>query len=146
MRHTSARWIRTAALLPVLLCAVFASVAAQAQAPVQARTAEPPSCRTVRFSDIGWTDVTSTTALGTELLRMLGYTPTITVLSVPVTVTSMKNRDIDAFLGNWQPMQEADRAKYLADGSVVEIGANLQGAKYTLAVPAYTYGAGLHDF
>jgi len=132
------RWVKLAAALSFALCASFAAAAP----PVP----EPPSCQTVRLSDVGWTDVTSTTALTSELLRMLGYTPTITVLSVPVTFTSMQNKDIDAFLGNWQPMQEADRAKYLADGSVVEIGANLQGAKYTLAVPAYTYAAGLHDF
>src|SRR6202022_2804854 len=35
---------------------------------------------------------------------------------------------------------------YDADGSVVVIGPNLLGAKYTLAVPAYAYDAGLKDF
>ncbi|MFI4891187.1 MAG: choline ABC transporter permease subunit [Steroidobacterales bacterium] len=136
--NAGARWSGFPALLAALLCAAFATLPAQAQ--------EPPACQTVRFSDIGWTDVTSTTALVTEALRMLGYNPTITVLSVPVTFTSMKNRDIDAFLGDWQPMQEADRAPYIADGSVVEIGVNLLGAKYTLAVPAYVAAAGLRDF
>src|SRR5450631_3120523 len=96
-----ARWMKIPTLLAVLVCTAFASLAARAQ--------DPPLCQIVRFSDVGWTDVTSTTALGTELLRMLGYNPTITVLSVPVTFTSMRNRDIDVFLGNWQPMQTADR-------------------------------------
>ncbi len=50
------------------------------------------------------------------------------------------------FLGNWMPAQTADRAPYDADGSVVVIRPNLQGAKYTLAVPAYSYAAGLKDF
>jgi glycine betaine/proline transport system substrate-binding protein len=50
------------------------------------------------------------------------------------------------FLGNWMPTQEADRSRYVADGSVVIVGANLTGAKYTLAVPAYTYAEGLKDF
>jgi glycine betaine/proline transport system substrate-binding protein len=108
--------------------------------------AEPAGCRTVRFSDVGWTDVTATTALTAQLLHTIGYTPTITVLSVPVTFASMQNKDVDVFLGNWMPAQEADRAPYLADGSVVVVGANLEGAKYTLAVPAYTYAAGLRDF
>ena len=71
---------------------------------------DPPSCHTVRFSDVGWTDVTSTTALTAQLLRDIGYTPTVTVLSVPVTFASLKNNDIDVFLGNWMPAQEADRA------------------------------------
>jgi glycine betaine/proline transport system substrate-binding protein len=109
-------------------------------------TADPGTCRTVRFSDVGWTDVTATTALASELLRSLGYSPQVTVLSVPVTFASLQNKDIDVFLGNWMPAQEADRAKYIADGSIVELGPNLTGAKYTLAVPAYAYAAGLHDF
>jgi glycine betaine/proline transport system substrate-binding protein len=100
----------------------------------------------VRFADVGWTDVTATTALAGELLRSIGYSPAITVLSVPVTFASMQNRDIDVFLGNWMPSQQADRARYVEEGSVVVLGANLTGAKYTLAVPAYTYAAGLKDF
>jgi glycine betaine/proline transport system substrate-binding protein len=99
----------------------------------------------VRLSDIGWTDVTSTTAIFSALLQQLGYQPKITVLAVPVTFAAMKNRDIDVFLGNWMQAQSADRKPFEADGSVEVIGANLQGAKYTLAVPAYTYAAGLHD-
>jgi len=109
-------------------------------------SAEPANCQSVRFSDVGWTDVTATTALVAQLLRSIGYTPTVTVLSVPVTFASLQNKDIDAFLGNWMPAQEADLKPYLADGSVVVIGPNLLGAKYTLAVPAYTYDAGLKDF
>ena len=107
---------------------------------------DPPSCQTVRFSDVGWTDVTSTTALIAQLLRSIGYSPTVTVLSVPVTFASLQNNDLDVFLGNWMPAQAGDRGHYVEDGSVVVIGANLTGAKYTLAVPAYTYAAGLKDF
>jgi len=130
---------RMAALVLPLLAS--AAAAAPTLAP-----ADPPSCETVRFADVGWTDVTSTTALASELLRGIGYQPQTTVLSVPVTFASMQNKDIDVFLGNWMPTQEADRAKYIAEGSVVELDANLTGAKYTLAVPAYTYEAGLRDF
>jgi glycine betaine/proline transport system substrate-binding protein len=108
--------------------------------------AEPATCRAVRLSDIGWTDVTSTTALFGALVRQLGYTPQVTVLSLPVTYAAMKNRDIDVFLGNWMPTQEADRKPYVADGSVQVVGPNLTGARYTLAVPEYTYASGLHDF
>ncbi len=100
----------------------------------------------MRLSDIGWTDVTSTTALFGALLTRLGYQPEITVLSLPVTYASMKNKDIDVFLGNWMPSQQGDRKAYVADGSVEVIGPNLTGAKYTLAVPAYTYDAGLKSF
>ena len=121
-------------------------MAGSAHAEALSGSGEPASCQAVRFSDVGWTDVTATTALTAQLLRSIGYSPTITVLSVPVTFASLQNKDIDVFLGNWMPAQEADRARYLNDGSLVVIGANLQGAKYSLAVPAYTHAAGLKDF
>src|ERR1700680_3093940 len=108
---------------------------------------DPASCKTVRFSDVGWTDITATTAIANEIFKGLGYTPKITVLSVPVTYASMKNKDIDVFLGNWQPSMENDRKPYVDDKSVLVTGANLPvGAKYTLAVPQYTYDKGLKDF
>jgi glycine betaine/proline transport system substrate-binding protein len=104
------------------------------------------ACRAIRLADIGWTDTTATTALFGRLARELGYAPAITVLSLPVTYASLKNRDLDVFLGNWMPSQEADRRPYVEDHSVDVIGANLEGAKYTLAVPDYSYEAGLQDF
>jgi glycine betaine/proline transport system substrate-binding protein len=108
---------------------------------------DPETCKTVKFSDVGWTDITSTTAIASEILTALGYTPKVTVLSVPVTYTSMKNKDIDVFLGNWEPSMENDRKPYVDDKSVVVIGANLpEGAKYTLAVPKYTFDKGLKSF
>jgi glycine betaine/proline transport system substrate-binding protein len=121
----------------------YAAVAAASPSPTELDGA---ACRTVRLSDIGWTDVTTTTALFSVLLRDLGYAPQVTVLSVPVTFASMKNKDIDVFLGNWMPAEEGDRKTYVAEGSVEVIGPNLTGAKYTLAVPAYSYEAGLKSF
>ena len=129
------------ALGAALACATLALASASALA------ADPAACKTVRFSDVGWTDITSTTAIAGEILKGLGYDPKVTVLSVPVTYASMKNKDIDVFLGNWEPSMENDRKPYIEDKSVVDIGANLPtGAKYTLAVPQYTYDKGLKDF
>lgn len=108
--------------------------------------AEPDSCKMVRFSDVGWTDITATTATTSAILKGLGYAPTTTVLSVPVTYTSMHNKQIDVFLGNWMPTMEADRKPYLDDKSVDLVGVNLEGAKYTLAVPDYTFQDGLKTF
>jgi len=104
------------------------------------------SCKTVRFSDVGWTDITATTAATSVVLKALGYEPDVKVLSVPVTYASMKNNDIDVFLGNWMPTMEGDIKPYRDDGSVETLGANLEGAKYTLAVPKYTFDAGLKSF
>ena len=111
-----------------------------------AAAAEPASCRVVRFSDVGWADVTASTAVASQVLSRLGYEPRITVLSVPVTFASMKNKDIDAFLGNWMPAQGADRRPYDADGSISVVRPLLEGAKYTLATLDYSYDAGLKDF
>jgi glycine betaine/proline transport system substrate-binding protein len=134
-RSSSARRLLAGALAALVLLP-FAATAAT----------EPASCRIVRFSDIGWTDVTATTGLASHLVRLLGYEPKVTVLSVPVTFASIKNGDIDVFLGNWMPAQAADLRPYQDDGSVEVVGANLEGAKYTLAVPAYLHEAGLRDF
>ncbi len=111
-----------------------------------AQAADPASCKAVRMSDIGWTDVTATTALTSLILKDLGYAPKITVLSVPVTYQSLKNKDLDVFLGNWMPSMEADRKPFTDDKSIDVLGANLEGAKYTLAVPEYLYEKGLKDF
>ena len=111
-----------------------------------AQAGDPESCKTVVFSDVGWTDITATTATASVVLEGLGYEPETQLLSVPVTYASLKNKDVDVFLGNWMPTMEGDIAKYRDEGSVEVLGANLEGAKYTLAVPKYVADAGLKDF
>jgi glycine betaine/proline transport system substrate-binding protein len=104
---------------------------------------EPDSCRAVRFSDVGWTDITATTAVASEILKALGYEPEVQVLSVPVTYASLKNKDIDVFLGNWMPSMAADVKPFTDDGSVETISQNLEGAGYGLVVPSYVAEAGV---
>ncbi|MGQ8632725.1 choline ABC transporter substrate-binding protein [Agrobacterium sp. DKPNP3] len=111
-----------------------------------ASAAEPASCGTVRFSDVGWTDITATTATATVLLKSLGYETDVKLLSVPVTYTSLKNNNIDVFLGNWMPTMEGDLAPYRADKSVEVLRENLTGAKYTLATNAKGAELGIKDF
>ena len=126
------------------LLAAAVSVLALGVASVSA--AEPESCGKVRFSDVGWTDVTSTTATASVILKSLGYETEVTVLSVPVTYTSLSNKDIDVFLGNWMPTQEADIKPFREDGSVETVRENLEGAKYTLATNAKGAEIGIKDF
>ncbi len=104
------------------------------------------SCQEVVLSDVGWSCITATTAVATTILEGLGYEPKATVLSVPVTFASLSNGDVDAFLGLWLPTQQSMIEPYFEDGTVDNLGANLEGAKYTLAVPAYAYEAGLRTF
>ncbi|MCK6264101.1 choline ABC transporter substrate-binding protein [Vibrio sp. ZSDE26] len=119
----------------------ISSLAFSAQAAIEGQ-----QCENVRFADVGWTDITATTAITTELLKGLGYSTKIDLLSVPVTYSSMANGDIDVFLGNWMPTMEGDIAKYREAGTVETVRANLEGAKYTLAVPKYVYDAGVTSF
>lgn len=126
--------------------ALAATVSVIALGMTPAAAAEPESCTKVRFSDVGWTDITATTATASVVLKALGYEPEVTVLSVPVTYQSLKNKDIDVFLGNWMPAQEKDVKPYLDDKSVESLGANLEGAKYTLATNAKGAELGIKDF
>ena len=103
-------------------------------------------CETVTFSDVGWTDITATTAATTVVLEALGYETDIKVLSVPVTYTSLANGDVDIFLGNWMPTMEGDIAPYREAGTVDTVRANLEGAKYTLAVNKVAADLGITSF
>jgi len=96
-------------------------LAAMLSLPVLAHAAEPEQCKTVNFSDVGWTDITVTTATTSEILK-------------------------DIFLGNWMPTMENDIKQYRDAGTVETVRANLENAKYTLAVPEALYNKGLKDF
>jgi glycine betaine/proline transport system substrate-binding protein len=103
-------------------------------------------CDRVTFSDVGWTDITATTAVATTVLGALGYETAVQVLSVPVTYASLAAGDIDVFLGNWMPTMEADIAPYREAGKVDTVRVNLTGAKYTLATNAPGAALGITDF
>ncbi|ATB33333.1 glycine betaine ABC transporter substrate-binding protein [Melittangium boletus] len=100
-------------------------------------------CTRVRISDVGWTDVSATTALAVEVLRDLGYEGHVELLSLPVTFVGLGNGDIDVFLGNWMPAQTDAIKPYMEGGQVVDLGVNLEGALFTFAVPTYVWEAGV---
>ncbi len=105
--------------------------------------AEPESCRTVRFADVGWTDIQVTTGAATVVLEALGYTTDVKTVSPPVALASMKAKDIDIFLGNWMPSMTVEMAPYTAEKSVDTVALNLEGAGYGLVVPQYVADAGV---
>ncbi|MES2143439.1 MAG: choline ABC transporter substrate-binding protein [Pseudomonadota bacterium] len=104
------------------------------------------TCDKVIFSDVGWTDITATTAATTLVLEALGYETETKVLSVPVTYAGLAGGDIDVFLGNWMPTMEADIAAYRDAGTVETVRTNLEGAKYTLATNEAGAALGIKDF
>jgi Na+-translocating ferredoxin:NAD+ oxidoreductase RnfE subunit len=60
---------------PSLLMAALLSL------PVLAQAAEPEQCHTVNFSDVGWTDITVTTAVTSVVLESLGYSVVLLVVA-----------------------------------------------------------------
>ena len=111
-----------------------------------AGTAYAEGCDKVIFSDVGWTDITATTAATTTVLEALGYKTETKLLSVPVTYTALAEGDVDVFLGNWMPTMEADIAPYRDAGTVETVRTNLEGAKYTLATNEAGAALGIKDF
>lgn len=103
-------------------------------------------CDKIVFSDVGWTDITATTAATTLVLEALGYETETKVLSVPVTYTGLAGGDVDVFLGNWMPTMEADLAPYRDAKTVETVRTNLEGAKYTLATNEAGAALGIKDF
>jgi glycine betaine/proline transport system substrate-binding protein len=64
----------------VLRAGACVAALALADAPAATAPVDAAACQIVRLSDIGWTDVTSTTAIFSALLRHLGYRPQTPVL------------------------------------------------------------------
>ena len=103
-------------------------------------------CDKVTLSDVGWTDITSTTAVTSAILTALGYETDIQVLSVPVTYEGLASGDVDVFLGNWMPTMASNIQPYLDAKTVDSVRANLEGAKYTLATNSVGDALGIKDF
>jgi glycine betaine/proline transport system substrate-binding protein len=98
------------------------------------------------MSDPGWTDITATNGVTSVILGALGYEADVKTLSVPIGYQSMKNKEIDVFLGNWMPAQKAFIDDLNAAKAVEVMNKNLEGAKFTLAVPTYVADKGIKDF
>jgi len=111
-----------------------------------ASSAFAEGCDQIIFSDVGWTDITATTAATTLVLDALGYETETKVLAVPITYAGLAEGDVDIFLGNWMPTMEADIAPYREAGTVDTVRTNLEGAKYTLATNAAGAALGIKDF
>jgi glycine betaine/proline transport system substrate-binding protein len=120
---------------------------ALALAALPAAAAEPPSCRTVRFADVGWSDIAATTGMATVVMEGLGYRPATTLASLPIAFSGIKNKQIDVFLGYWNPSMTPILDPFLKSGQLKVLErANLTGAKYTLGVNSAAYEGGLRTF
>lgn len=125
---------------------VKSTLLASAIACAFAGTAVAEGCDKIVFSDVGWTDITATTATASLVLQALGYETETKLLAVPVTYTGLASGDVDVFLGNWMPTMEADIAPYRDAKSVDTVTENLKGTQYTLATNAVGAALGIKSF
>ena len=125
--------------VPVLLLALAAELV-----PITPTAAA--GCDKIIFSDVGWTDISATTAVTSLIIEALGYETQIRVLSVPGTFAALAADEVDVFLGNWMPSMEADIRPYLTAGTVETVRENLAGAKFTLATNPAGAALGIRDF
>jgi glycine betaine/proline transport system substrate-binding protein len=124
----------------------FRTIASALALTLAALPAAAQDCDSVTFADVGWTDITATTATASVILTALGYQTETQLLSVPVTYQAMAQGDVDVFLGNWMPTMEADIAPFREAGTVETVRVNLTGAKYTLATNAAGAALGIDSF
>lgn len=135
LKHHLAASVATAALAVCLTS--FATGSAQA---------DDQSCAGVHVAELGWTDLAFTTAVADVLTNGLGYKLKSDLLGLEVVYQALKINKLDVFMGNWRPIQDVQFKQYFDEGSVEVLGANLQGAKYTVAVPTYVADAGVKSF
>lgn len=130
------------------LCSLASVVALAAALTAGAARAEtdPEACKTVRLADLGWTDIRLTDATAEVILAALGYDPRESLLGLDVSYVSLREGNMDIFQGNWRPVQNENYKEYFEKGWVVDLGENLTGAKFTLAVPKYVHDQGITSF
>jgi glycine betaine/proline transport system substrate-binding protein len=106
----------------------------------------------IRFGYVNWPGVTAKTHVAATILNSLGYETEMKMLSIPVVLRGLANKDLDLFLGAWLPTMKSMTEKYFNDGSIVTVTVNLDETIYTLAVPKAAWEAGvkshadLHNF
>lgn len=113
---------------------------------VGAFAAEPEACREVRIADGGYSDNVAQNGLVAAVIEGLGYEADVQLLAIPVVLESLKNGQVDVFLDAWSPAIDPQTKPYIDAGEVIRLKTTLTDAKYTLAVPAYAYDAGLKTF
>ncbi len=110
------------------------------------QAAEAERCEQITLADVGWTDITMTTAVARLVLTDLGYRTQVKRLSLPETYQALADGNVDVFLGSWMPAQGQLAEPHLQSGRIEKLQTNLPSVRYTLAVLEPAHKAGLQDF
>lgn len=150
MRSITQKFLLSLFVLCLIPAMAFASGQAEAsgsgEAESQMNEGADVKMTTVDFVQVAWLDIEATTATTRLVLEALGYDTTSVTVAVPIAYEGMASGDADVFLGNWMPSMATIADQYFEDGTVEQYAVNLEGAKYTLAVPTYMAEQGLQDF
>ncbi|MDN3556668.1 glycine betaine ABC transporter substrate-binding protein [Halomonas maura] len=100
-----------------------------------AATAQAQDKGTVHLAYVEWSDAVASTNVMRAVLEQAGYEVKLTSLSAAAMWQSVATGDADAMTTAWLPTTHADYFERLGD-QVDNLGANLEGTKLGLVVPA----------
>lgn len=122
----------------------LASVALATGMALAAGTAQAQDKGTVHLSYVEWASTVASTNVMQVVLEQAGFDVKTSSLSAAAMWQSVATGDTDAFLAGWLPITHEDYYARLKD-KVVDLGANLEGAKLGMVVPAYTEADSIAD-
>lgn len=106
---------------------------------------QPVSGKTFKFSYVAWdSEIASTHLLKVIMQEKLGYKVEALQVEAGPMWTGVANGDVDASVAAWLPLTHADYMDRFKD-KIDDIGANMEGVKTGLVVPAYVDVASIAD-
>lgn len=121
-----------------------ASLALATGIALSAGAAQAQDKGTVHLSYVEWASTVASTNVMQVVLENAGFDVETSSLSAAAMWQSVATGDTDAFLAGWLPITHEDYFAKLKD-QVVDAGANLEGAKLGMVVPAYTEVGSIAD-
>lgn len=82
-----------------------------------------------------WEDLVVETQIASDILKKIGYSPSVQEVSVPLAAQALSTGKADAYLGNWWPSQKPVFGPMLDKGSVAVAGTLLTGTQYAPGMP-----------
>lgn len=124
-KHTLNRHVRLASLALVAGAGLAAGSAVQAG-----------NHGTINLAYVEWSSEVASTNVMAAVLEQEGYEVDLTSLSAAAMFQALATGDADAIVAAWLPTTHADYMERLG-GDIEDLGANLDGTKLGLVVPAY---------
>lgn len=115
----------------------LAGLALAAGTALSAGAAQAQDKGSVHLAYVEWSSEVASTNVVRAVLEQAGYEVEMTSLSAAAMWQAVATGDADAIVAAWLPTTHADYLERVGD-DVDDLGANLDGTKLGLVVPAYT--------